>query len=506
MKKRFIQSMAALGVTLGVASTAGAQSLPGSGWFTSVTFQNVSSTPNEVATLNLEAYPQANGAAAITGSASINPGESATFLPGQTGAGFVSLNLPANFQGSMVVSSNAPVKAITQVGNNLLSAQGLGTAGGQASAQFDSMESAAKTVTYPTMKAGFGNKVTIVSLQAAGGDVSYTATINDNAGGTHTKTGSIQANRAILLDPRTFTPPLAGTGCGTDANTTACLGAMTVNVTSGAGSLVGALVETQSNVTPATVGQATYLFTPADAASTVYCSVVKHGYTTAQNRHSGITVQNVGTTSTQVSLKLDTDPALGANPNQTYTQPAVTVAPGKSFTFLGPTSNTLGNMPRNNYAAATITASGGGQIIAAVNESNFEGPGVLKAVTYACSGAQKATGKIAFPQVKENYNRSTTSVTIQNVGAAATTVNVVYSCRTAAGQLTTNTLSTGSLAPGKAKVFFSEGSIPDNTLCSATATAANPATDKIIGLAQETSDPFGSLLDTKNYEGFNLAN
>jgi hypothetical protein len=407
----------------------------------------------------------------------------------------------------MVVSASDNVVAIAQLGNNQVGS--LGTPGGRASSQYRGSSTGDTIVSFPTVKQNFGNKLTIFSVQATG-DVAYTATIKDNAGGTHTKTGTISANRSVFLRPDTgFAPAMAGTNCGTNPNTSPCLGSLNVQVTSGSGHLVGAVVETQTNVSPQTVAQATSLFTSADASNTVFCPIVKHGFSATQNRHSGIVVQNVGTASTSVRLKVQTDATLGANPNQTYTQDLVIPA-GASRTFLGPT-NTLGGMPTNNFGAGTLTtinANGtpntAGKIIAAVNEANFAGPGLLKATTNSCFGASTATRRVAFPLVKENFSGSSASVTVQNVGTSATVVTLTYACNSAAGAaLPTKTLTTSSLASGKSQVFFLRSEITDNSICAVSALAA-AAGDKIIGLAQETSDYAGGTLDTKNYEGFNL--
>jgi hypothetical protein len=196
------------------------------------------------------------------------------------------MNLPAGFSGSMVASASDNVVAIAQLGNNQVGS--LGTPGGLASSQYRGSSAGDSIITFPTVKQHFGNKITVFSVQATG-DVGYTATIKDNAGGTHTRTGTIGANRSIFLRPDTgFTPAMAGSNCGTDPNASPCLGSLTVAVTSGTGQLVGAVVETQTNVTPQAVAQATSLFTSTDASNTVFCPVVKNGFSTAQKRHSGV--------------------------------------------------------------------------------------------------------------------------------------------------------------------------------------------------------------------------
>jgi len=504
MRKHVVRSIISLLLLLSVVAVAGAQDLPGTGWFTSVTIQNVGSG---AASVTLQAYPQGTGTAVSSSPVTIQKDKSMIFLPGASGGNFIPMTLPTGFKGSMVASASDNVVAIAQLGNNPVGSNG--TPGGLASSQYRGSSTGDTTISFPTVKQNFGNKITVFSVQATG-DVGYSAVIKDNAGGTHTNTGSIGANRSVFLRPDTgFTPAMQGSNCGTDPNTSPCLGSLTVSVTSGSGTLVGAVVETQTNVSPQTVAQAASMFTSGDASNTVFCPIVKNGFNTTQNRFSGVVVQNVGSAATTVRLRVQTDATLGANHNQTYTQD-LAIPAGASRTFLG-TTNTLGGMPTNNVGAGTLTAitSGGaldpnGKIIAAVNESNFAGPGQLKATANACFSAGSATSRVAFPLVKENFSGSSTSVTVQNVGSAATTVSLTYACNDAAGNARpSQTLTTASLATGKSQVFFLSSTIVDNSLCAVTAQAAN-STDKIIGLAQETSDYAGGTLDTKNYEGFNL--
>jgi hypothetical protein len=504
MRKHAVRSVLSLMLLFGVVAIASAQGIPGNAWYTSVTIQNVGVGD---ASVTLQAFPQGTGAAVSSNPVTIPKNKNKVFLPGTTGANFIPMNLPSGFSGSMVVSASDNVVAIAQLGNNVVGSNG--TPGGLAAGQYRGSSVGDSKITYPSVKNSFGNKLTIFSVQATG-DVGYTATIKDNAGGTHTKTGTIGANRSVFLRPDTgFTPAMAGTNCGTQPNTSPCLGSLSVQVTSGTGQLVGAEVETQTNVSPQTVAQATSMFTTADASNTAFCTAIKYGFDARQNRHSGVAVQNVGTAAVKVRLTVKTDSTLGANPNQTYTQD-IDIPVGASRTFIG-TTNTLGGMPPNNLGAGTLTtinANGtlntNGRIIAAVNEANFAGPAALKATTYACSSAGSATRNIAFPLVKENFSGSSGAVNVQNVGSNPTVVTLTYTCSARNGTaLPTKTLTTASLPTGKSQVFFLRSEIVDDSLCAVTAQAAAQA-DKIIGISQESSDYSGGTLDTKNFEGFNL--
>lgn len=502
--KHLIRSALASAVLLVTTAVASAAALPGSGWYTTATFQNVGSATG---TVSLQVLPQEGAAgSASTASFTLDPGANKVFLPGGGGTNGtvdVSPALSGNFAGSMVVSSDQQVVAIGQIGNNALA--GLGVAGGTASAMYNGTDATASTLSYPLVKNNNGFKTTYFSIQAGGNAVSFTATIIDNAGGTHTQTGNISAGRSVLLDPNTgFTPAMAGSNCGSDPNVSPCVGSLSVVATGG--SIVGAVVETQTNVTPQKIAQATSLLTPADSSDTILCAAIKWQHANT-HRSSGVTVANTGTSAVDVQLTL-TVASPGPNFGQTF-QGTVNIPAGASRTFIG-SSNNIGGMPAGLLASGVLkTVPAGGSIVAIVNESNaINGVGPLKATTSQCFSPAKATGKVALPLVKEKLgNVASSGVTIQNAGTAATTVSVVYNC----GALGNVTLSTGSLAPGVSKTFFNTsstpdggGSVPAGANCGVTATAANPTTDKIIGLVNESSDLFGLPLDTKSYEGFNL--
>lgn len=482
-----------LGATLvtGVAAQSG---LPGTGWFTSATIQNVGANP---ATVSVTAYGQGANGGTFTGATDIAVGGSKTFLPGSgaaTGSTFdLSTPLPSGFVGSMVVDSSELAVAVSQVGNNQVGS--LGVAGGRASAIYRGTNTPGTVLTYPTVKNSFGNpgKITVFSVQAAGADVNYTATIKSAAGQNYTKTGAILANRAVTLLPSDFGMPA---GCAGDPNTAACIGSLRVEAT---GSIAGAVVETVAGAGVATQAQSTALFSTADASNSLFCPVIKNKFDVNQQRYGGITVQNMGNTDTTVSLELTytgpTASLVGTKYNSSILVPA-----NASRTFLATLGN-VGGMPENSYASAKLTTNGG-MITASVNESNFGAAvSAQKATSYSCFAPVNSTAKVALPQVKEAFGGTpaTTGVSVQNVGSVETVVDLVYVCQGKANQQ----VSTLSLGSGAGQTFFLSPQISDSSLCAVTATARN-STAKIVAIAQESSDPFGGALDTKNYEGFNL--
>jgi hypothetical protein len=498
MKK--LRTVIILLLTLGIVGTAFASvgTLPGSGWWTSVGMQNVGSS---IANVVMTAYHVNGGSAATyTGSFTMTVGGSVTFLPGSSAPNVdVTPPLPSGFQGSMVVSSDQPLVAIGQVGNNVLLGGALGVTGGYASAQYRGSNQGATSLSYPTVKSNFSGKTTTFYIQAAGSDTTVTATIKTNDGASHTASMAVAANKTWVASPGDFSPAISSSSCGSNPNTSPCVGSFSAS-TSG-GQIVGAVVEHQTSTSPATIAQSTALFLPSDAATTVYCPTFKNGYAggTAP-RNTGLTVQNTSGGAATVYLTLKSV-ATGL----VYHSSAV-VAGGASVTF-NPQAANIGGFPSggggtaDGLAAATVTSTV--QLIANVNEANQLGTPV-KATTYSCFGASGATAKVALPQVKEEFVGSNTGVSIQNTDVTTATVSAVYTCGGVA-----YTHINKLLAPGAAYTYFrphtSAGNwtgtaLPNNKLCAVVVTTGG---QKIVGIAQEAAYPSGNL-DTKNYEGFNV--
>ena len=382
-KRKMFSVMAVLVIVLalaGAAAAQGIQSLPGSGWWTSVGIQNTgSATANAV----LTAYHDNSSTSTDTHTASftVTAGSSVTFVPVATGAAGTIATTPAlesGFSGSAVVSSDQPMAAIGQVGNNQQFSNQVGVAGGYASAQYRGSSQGAASISYPTVKHNFAAKTTTFYIQAAGTDVTVNATVKTNDGTTHTASKAVAANKTWVLSPSDFTPPVASTSCTNLANTSPCVGSLLATATGG--QIVGAVVEHQHATSPATLAQATALFLPTDQATTVYCPTFKNAYAGgALPRNTGLTVQNTSGSAADVFLTL-TEVGTGTKYTATANVPA-----GGSYTFSGQIPN-IGGFPSggggtaHGLGSATVTSTV--PLIANVNEANTGSP--VKATTYSC--------------------------------------------------------------------------------------------------------------------------
>lgn len=484
-RKALVAALMLTMVVTGVASGQSISALPGGGWWTSAGIQNVGT---DTANVMLTAYPASpSDSATYSKSTTIAKDGSVTFLPGSTAAGTIDVGLPASFVGSMVLSSDQPLVAIGQIGNNKLSSPPLGTVGGYASEMYRGMSSGAATISFPTVKNNFGGKTSFFYVQATGSDVTVVATVKTNNSVSHTANYSIKANKSVLMSVGDFSPTIASTGCGSDANTSPCVGSLSVTATGG--NIVGVALETDTSVAPATRVQAASMFAPTDASTSVYCPVFKNNYV---NRYTGVTVQNASGADLTVYATF----TASAGGSGTY-RASLAVPAGASRTFSGQIPN-VGGFPSGAYGSMVITSTG--NIVAAVNEANFNAP-PYKATTYTCFAAGGATQKIALPQFKENFGSNITGVSVQNVGAADTNITAKFTC---AG--TTYTAAAIPLAKGSTYTYYNPSStidwvgtrMPNAVLCAVVVTA----NQNIVGIGQEAM-PSGSL-NTKNYEGFNL--
>jgi len=490
-----------LGVSLASAQDA-TTNLPGTGWWTSAGIQNVGAGTTEVV---LTAYTLSGSTSTTTNSKTFNldKDKSVTFLPGAGNGttGIVDLEpaLGSGFVGSMVISSLEPLVAIAQVGNNQLTAYGVGVAGGYASEQYRGSSEGSTTLGYPLVKNNFAGKTTTFFVQSTGATATYTATIKTNDGTSHTKTGSIEANKTVVIDPDAgFTPALSNSSCGTSPNTSACVGSISIAAST---PVVGTVLEHQTTTNgPATAVQATSMFAADAGDTTVNCPVFKNAYF---GRTTGLTVLNLSDQPQDITAKLTLSQVGSTATSQEFTGTATGVAGGSSVTFDARVGN-VGGFTSNGYG--TVELSSAGKMIAIVNESGaatINGVTTTKQTTYSCFNTS-ATSKVALPQVKKLFAGSTTGVSVQNVGTTAVNVAAAFSCTNGKTYNPAPAEASG-LAVGKGFTYFNPTGVDSNTNCAVTLTATaagGSGTPKIVAIAQESS-PSG-LLNTKNYEGFNL--
>lgn len=466
------------------ASMASAQ-IPGSGWWSGEQVQNVGSGD---ATIVITAYDSASSNT-YSESKVVAAGEAYTFTP---------INefptMPAGFQGSAVVSSDQPIKAIVNVTNQ--PSAGLGVAGGKAAAQYQGTDGSAvaSTLYFPLAKGDHFGKTTSFYVQNAGGAAAtgVTATFTMRNSDVHTvNLPSIGVNQMVVFtvnDAASYNPT---TNDGR-------VGSLTVV---GSQPMAGVVMEHDTVANPAEVLNSTRGFTSADFDTTAYAPVIKHA---RFGRFTGLQVQN-----TQSSGNIDITVTYRGTGGctGTFTDSATGVAPGASRTFvhLG-AANT--NLPANCTASATIEATG--QFVAIVNEQETSGS-PKAGITYSAMGDASTTTRISVPLYKDDRFGARTGLQIQNVGSSpATNWTATFNCKGGATfTAVSDPAKTGAIQPGGAFLFYTPSD--DNLF-----TAGNPfsgnnvncavivqSDQPVVAIANEAPVVPGNL-DDNNYEGFNV--
>lgn len=428
MKKLSIALILSLTLVLLIVST-GSAALPGSGWWSSLRVQNISSSDGVV---SMTAYSKNVADAAITSANfDFGPSEALVYDPGKT-ANYPTGNiinfdsdLPAGFEGSVVLSANVESASVSQIANYTNGSVG-GT--GLASAMYQGVSSDMLS-TYllaPTIKHNYSNSTTTMYIQAAGSDADVTVTYTMADGSVYTQTETITANRMFVFDPASAGIP--STGCGYNTNTSPCYGSAIVESTS---EIAGVLLEHPHSGTPVTFVQAMRLQTPQDQDTKIYVPSVKNDFCGSSGCGvAGAAVMNVGASTAEVTItvtvtKLGTNAESGVAVGDVFTDTA-SIAAGTNYNFSKWNDN-LGGLPAGTMAAAVIECTNGQPLVGSSNDAKTQQdfPGEAK-VKYAAFADTLSTSTAYAPMVKEFLDGLTGGVTVQNVGAAADYVNIEF--------------------------------------------------------------------------------
>lgn len=472
-------------MTLLIAGVASAQSnLPGSGWWSGEQIQNVGTGD---ANIVVTAYDSSSSSTYTASPDSpLAPGEAFTFTPSDFSG------MPSGFQGSALVESDQPIKAIVNVTNR--QAGDLGVAGGKAAAQYQGVDggAVADTLFFPLVKGDSFGKTTTFYIQNAG-DAATTATADFTMrnGDTHSyTTPSIGPNQMVIFG-------VADTGTFDPADNNGRVGGLVVSADQ---PLAGVVMEHNTSEDPATILQSTRGFTSDDFDTQAYAPVIKNN---RFSRFTGLQVQNVS--GGPVDITVEYTGSAGDCAGSTFTDTATGVADGASETFVqSPTSGT--NLPENCTASATVTATG--NIVAIVNESFFSVPASgQSAVTSSAIPAGSASTSISVPLFKDDRFGKRTGLQIQNVSDSDATITASFNCTGAASfsiDSLPQTVGAGGAVlfndPSDTTAGLIDGSFTDNVNCSVSVSADQ----SIVAIANESVTPGGGVeQDNNNYEGFN---
>lgn len=355
------------------------------------------------------------------------------------------------------------------------------------------------SVYFPLYKHQYGGKSTFAVVQAAvnsGSPVPIYAVFSSPAG-NFTYSGEIRPQRSIALAPTDFSPPIPACGSSQPTpNTAPCIGSLTVHALSPGGRLTGVIFEHQTQVVPATALQSATMFRPKDSGARVFCPVLKNRFPGSARpslqRTGGLTVFNTGLDTANVRLTFRIAEGTEAGGVRTLSD---SIPAGKSKVY-SPFTGNVGGLPDYSLASVLIESLNQEPLLAAMNESNFPSVPEInqKQTVYNCVADSNTGDVLTFPLVKESYGGSTTGLTVQNAGATTVTAKFTWDC----GSSSTSTNLPVAPNGGAVTVLgWLSGIIPANQLCSVT---VNSPGAWLLGVGQESSDLFGGLLNTKNYE------
>lgn len=211
----------------------------------------------------------------------------------------------------------------------------------------------------------------------------------------------------------------------------------------------------------------------ANGAKTFYVPALYNGY---YGWNAALSIQNVAATAANVTV--------------TYSGGTVknyTIQPNSSVAIYIPSEAEL----PAGLMSATVTSSQ--DVAVSVNISN----NANRAATY--NGAAEASTKVFAPNVMKRYYKYSSSVTCQNLGAAATTMTIKYAAAPGA------TETSGSIAPGASwEVYLpSKTAVPDGYNAGATIEASQPIACIVNSNMDEAPENTQSMDQLFSYNGVN---
>lgn len=425
-------------ITLLLFSTAAAQ--PAS-YDSGFQVQNLSATDDANVVIT---YYNKDGSVDTTVSATIAADSSTTFFP---------IGASVGFDGSVVISSDQEIAAITNV---------LGD-GFDFGASYGGFSAGAASVNLPLIMKDNYDYSTWFNVQNAG---SADTTVTVTYGGTScTETATIEPGAAATFDQATNSCLASG-----------FVGAATVTADSG-GSIVATVIETGVSTLYAYngfTGSSTEPVMPLVQANNV-------GYQT------GVQIQNTGSSSTSVTVSYT--PA-GTGTACTETQ---TIAAGESETFAlyamslpGSTSTTC-TFGQHFIGSGEVTGNTTDQgLVAIVNQTDF----IDKGSAYNAFDPASATTTLVMPLIMDDNYDYFTGFNVQNSDTSTIDLTCTFS--------NSSQTVTATLDPGEALNHLQLGVLPAGYVGSATCTADG----NILGVVNELNLVSGgdSLF---SYEAFN---
>lgn len=412
--------------------------------------QNLEAT---TATVNLAFYDQ-------DGTLAVNPAPQYTINGNSSKTFFPISDAPVGFNGSLVISSDKDIRAV----NNLV-----GSGPGNYFAATNGFQAGSNSVSLPLIMCNNSGFDTFFNVQNAGNaDANITITYTPGSNGT-----------AGLTDVATIKPGAAKTFDQTEGSTTRNC----TTLKDASGKFIGSASITSNQPIVATVMQlntGSFKVLMGYGGFTQGSTTVALPLVMANNAgyYTGIQVQNVGASSTSVTVAYSPNTAGANNP----IADTFTLAAGASKTIIqsgvGASSgandwNTIGRY----IGAATITNTGGQPLVAIANQVR---PSPALGAAYEGFDPSTATTKVSAPLIMANNSTYYTGIQVQNVSSTSANVTLKYGTNTAGAFTPADEVF--SLAAGASKTIIQNGNAPGNG-----SAVNNWGTNKYIGSATITS-------------------
>ncbi len=520
MKKKFIPVIALTLIALFITTMTVQADLPGTGWWSALFIQNIAPGSTD-SSLKMEAFDSSSSSSYLSNAYSFNYGQALVYDPGKS-VGGVYIDFadspPSGFEGSVVLSADVPVAAISEIANYNHGSVG---GGGKATARYQgiSAEATSTRLTVPTIKSNYVGHTTTLYVQAAGEDANVTVTFNMNDDSSWSISQLIEQNKMFVFAPSDAGVPTQD--CGFNGNESPCYGS--AEIVSSSGPIAATVVEHPHSGSPAGYVLSTRAQSENDEDTILYHPTVKNSY--YQDGTAGVSVMNVGDAPAYVQITLTVTgvrPGSAARVGNVYTDHLV-IEPGKSQLF-GKWRDTLGGMPSGTFAAAVIESLAGEfdgvvytaqPLVSATNDSkNVSVPGGKGITLYAGFANKTKANTLYAPIVRENFEARTGGLTIQNVGTADAYISYKYY---EYGTDNVYEFSTANLIePGQAinpnnisaeingnKFVILNDSFPDfSVFANKQFSVVAESTQPIIGLASEYSP--ANNYDMANFEAINF--
>jgi hypothetical protein len=422
-------------------------------------FQIVNLSPTNEATIRIAFINQAGTEVAAVDD-TIEAGGSNTYSP-------LPSSVPAGFDGSVVISSNEPVAAISNVKGNGL----------EYGSSYSSFDGGSNTVSLPLINRNFFGIDTWFNVQNTGTSAT-TVTVSYSSAPTCNQTATIQPGAAATFeqDPHTC--------LGDNYN-----GAATITTDEAGDEVAAVLMQVFSG------GLLAYNGFAAGGTEPVIPLVTNNVYGIL----TGIQIQNQGSTATNVTITYTANSGTGTDCTESASIPAGGAETFSINVFGAGSGNTTSDCTEGEYwiGSAAVTGNSASQpLVGIVNQTNFASGG---SSSYGAFDPAAATDTVVMPLLMDAFN-IWTGWSVMNVGAA-TTATCTYGGTSISVDFALGTNEAVDVQNLNGQTGDPAQTLPDNYIGSGTCTASGGGL--LLGVVNQANLNAGVIDGTLTYESVN---